>query len=182
MKSIAFVLQKGGTGKTSVSVTTAHQAATAGRRVLLVDADPQGSASSWLLTTAPAWELADVLTGKATISDAVVAVAGLDLLATVAIGGGLRTYADNALEREPFIFSDLRKPSRIEQVTHRITEHICAVHHDGQRHAWPDGQPRRLHTTFRAGRAGPCPASFHMLTAANRPIGRTIGGSRVVTA
>ena len=45
-----------------------------------------------------------------------------------------------------------------------------------------DAQTGRLHTTFRAGRAGPCPASFHMLTAANRPIGRTIGGSRVVTA
>ena len=108
MRTVAFALQKGGVGKTTTAVTCAHQAAEAGRRVLLVDADPQGSASSWLLTEAPAFELADVLPGRVTLGAAVTPVAGLDLLATVAIGGGLRAFADNALERTPYAFADLR--------------------------------------------------------------------------
>jgi len=38
---------KGGTGKTVLSLHLAHAIALAKRRVILVDADPQGSASTW---------------------------------------------------------------------------------------------------------------------------------------
>ena len=38
---------KGGTGKTSLSVHLAHVIALSGKRVLLIDADPQASASDW---------------------------------------------------------------------------------------------------------------------------------------
>ncbi len=44
---IAVVNLKGGTGKTTSSVFLAHALHEQGRRVLLVDADPQGSALSW---------------------------------------------------------------------------------------------------------------------------------------
>jgi len=44
---ICLASLKGGTGKTSLSVHLAHSIALAGRRVLLVDADPQASASTW---------------------------------------------------------------------------------------------------------------------------------------
>ncbi len=41
----AFITEKGGVGKTSVTLGVASAARAAGRRVLVVDADPQGSAS-----------------------------------------------------------------------------------------------------------------------------------------
>jgi chromosome partitioning protein len=44
----AVVNLKGGTGKTTTAVFLAHALHEQGRRVLLVDADPQGSATSWL--------------------------------------------------------------------------------------------------------------------------------------
>ena len=44
---ISFCSLKGGTGKTSLSVHLAHAIALAKKKVLLIDADPQGSASDW---------------------------------------------------------------------------------------------------------------------------------------
>ena len=44
---IAFVNQKGGTGKTTLSVNVAGDLATQGFKVLLIGADKQGSASTW---------------------------------------------------------------------------------------------------------------------------------------
>ncbi len=44
---VSLVHTKGGVGKTTTSVFLAAAAAAAGRAVTLLDADPQGSASSW---------------------------------------------------------------------------------------------------------------------------------------
>lgn len=44
---IAFLNQKGGVGKTTLAVHVATAFAQRGRRVLLVDADPQGSSLDW---------------------------------------------------------------------------------------------------------------------------------------
>ena len=47
---LALLARKGGAGKTTLAVHLAVAAVQAGRRVLLVDADPQGSAADWWRT------------------------------------------------------------------------------------------------------------------------------------
>ncbi|MHB1765844.1 MAG: ParA family partition ATPase [Leptospirales bacterium] len=47
MKKIAFLSQKGGSGKTTLAVHTAVAAHEAGERVVVVDTDPQKSATIW---------------------------------------------------------------------------------------------------------------------------------------
>ena len=47
MKVLGLLSRKGGSGKTTLAVHLAVAAQASGRRVLLVDLDPQGSAAAW---------------------------------------------------------------------------------------------------------------------------------------
>jgi chromosome partitioning protein len=47
MKTLGIIAQKGGTGKTTLCIHLAVQASLSGLRVLLVDIDPQASATAW---------------------------------------------------------------------------------------------------------------------------------------
>lgn len=47
MKTIALICQKGGTGKTTLAISLATEAITAGLTVAIIDLDPQVSACEW---------------------------------------------------------------------------------------------------------------------------------------
>jgi chromosome partitioning protein len=73
-RTLAILNQKGGVGKTTVTLGLASAAAAAGRRVLVVDLDPQAS-SSWVLGLDPAdleLTVADVLTPRGTTAKAAI--------------------------------------------------------------------------------------------------------------
>lgn len=102
MKTIAVMNQKGGTGKTTSAINLAGELVRRGRRVLIVDMDTQGNATSNLqLTEVPSATLSDVIVSKsATISDTVchTSVENLDLIR----GGALLAPALAAMQEMQF--------------------------------------------------------------------------------
>ena len=102
MKTIAVMNQKGGTGKTTSAINLAGELVRRGKKVLIVDMDTQGNATSNLqLTEVPPYTLTDVIVSKtAVLADTIchTSIENLDLIR----GGGLLAPALAAMQEMPF--------------------------------------------------------------------------------
>ena len=92
---IAVANQKGGVGKTTLTVHLAVYLARHGQRVAVVDADPQGNASSWLL---------DGDTTQAGMFNLLVVGTPAAALAQPVNGWGVRLLPGNSRTGEAYIF------------------------------------------------------------------------------
>ncbi len=89
MRSIAVINQKGGVGKTTITANLGHALALAGRRVTLVDLDPQGHLSASLgIFKPPARGIADLMQGDAKDLDG-LAIHSRERLTLIPAGKGL---------------------------------------------------------------------------------------------
>jgi cellulose biosynthesis protein BcsQ len=101
-RTLAILNQKGGVGKTTVTLGLASAAAAAGRRTLVVDLDPQGS-SSWVLgidARSGDVTVADVLHAKG--ADARAAIrrsTWSDAIDVLPSGGDLQEHEDGKAKR-----------------------------------------------------------------------------------
>jgi chromosome partitioning protein len=95
---IAILNLKGGSAKTTTAVSLAEALANAGRRVLLVDLDPQASASTWLGVKDDGQGFLEALQGSRALAELVrpTSAPGVDLISS----GTVLTKAEGALSSE----------------------------------------------------------------------------------
>ena len=97
---------KGGVGKTTLAANLGLELARSGKEVLLLDGDLGLANLGILFNVAPRWDLEDVLTGRATLEDAVVQLRpGLRLIPAAA---GASFLADMSPERREALLADIQ--------------------------------------------------------------------------
>lgn len=84
MRKIALINQKGGSAKTTTSVNLAASLAAKKRKVLLIDLDPQASATSWMGCDSEESKLYELFTSNVNVLDVVIKtdITGVDVISS----------------------------------------------------------------------------------------------------
>lgn len=108
---IAIVNQKGGSGKTTTAVNLASSLVSLNKKVLLIDMDPQGSASLWMGFKEKGRGLYEVLTSNRKIDSAVLTtdVKNLLIIPSSPILSGVEKILANEVAAETILKSKLEE-------------------------------------------------------------------------
>jgi chromosome partitioning protein len=105
MRKIAIVNQKGGSGKTTTTVNLAAALAESGNRVLVIDLDPQASASMWYGFKEKGKGLYDVMTEDLPLEKAIekTSVEGLSIIPSSQLLAGVEKAVAGEVSAESIL-------------------------------------------------------------------------------
>lgn len=105
MRTIAIVNQKGGSGKTTTAVNLAAALVEEGKKVLLIDLDPQGSASMWYGFKDRGAGLYDVFTGNNRLENIIekTEIANLHIVTSSPLLAGVEKALANEVAAETIL-------------------------------------------------------------------------------